>query len=228
MKRILAVFLILTTILLFPTSLFAEEEEVSKDQLTAMVSVNYDYNQYVTSTFYQYQAELANAQKVLENKKATQEDVDAACTALQAAIDALIPLYDKSALLTYAEGLNKYLYDLTLDLPDSTVTEITELMREFESMYKTGDITEDYLLQAANRYDTLIKKVGEADKIGSFSTDDPSVILPSAKPPEKTGGSLTDIRTVMVILGGGVALIALIFVIIYLIPTKQRKKPENQ
>lgn len=137
----------------------------NKSELQKEVNMQYSYSQenYTAESWAEYQSRLTEAEEVLEDGNATQQEVDDACAALLQARNRLVVKVNKSVLeskLTEARALNADDYQ-------SGFEELQQVIAEAQAVYDDEAATQnqvDVQVEALeNAISALVKKPAEVD-----------------------------------------------------------------
>lgn len=224
MKRILFFALCLVFAFSFAFCFFASEE--GKAELGNLLEETYDSALYVPETFAAYQASAANALDVYLDPAATTEQIDDVLSQLKQAKSGLRPLIDKEKLLIFASDLEQeFIYNSNIVLSEELMKKLTDACAEFHTLYNSDGLTAEAILQAEEKFNGLIEEAeGASAEPTPFSLNSPEegVVVPEdyQDAQKNTAGSVTKLRTTLVIIGACLFVLGVAAVICYFKPPR--------
>ena len=230
MKRI--TILILVAVMVLSLSLQTSADGATKDDIFTLLKTHYDRDDYTEESYFTYLMTASEALEVCDKLSPKQSELDAAYSALKAAIDGLKGFSDPEVIKGYISALESHLYNKTVDLSDETERQIRAAISEFQQLIDAKKTTELYLSAAKARYEGVIELVKSETAYQGFDKNNPpqGVIIPEGYEESlNSSEGVTVLRTQIALFGmacmavGGVAVFFYFAIPMKIKPPKEPK-----
>lgn len=230
MKRITV--LILVAVMVLSLSLQTSADGATKNDIFTLLKTHYDRDDYTKESYFTYLMTASEALEVCDKLSPKKSELDAAYSALKAAIDGLKGFSDPEVIKGYISALESHLYNKTVDLSDETERQIRAAISEFQQLIDAEKTTELYLSAAKDRYDGVIELVKNETAYQGFDKDNPpqGVIIPDGYEESlNSSEGVTVLRTQIALFGmacmavGGVAVFFYFAIPMKIKPPKEPK-----